>query len=157
MFTFQTTAKFDDVEKLVKRIATPSNTQRREVSDAIRAGFAANFASQGSARGAWATLAPATIRDRIRRGFGASPIRVRTGKGRSGFVERGHPDHVENVSTISQGVLYEVGSSDQTVSLFHETGTSRMPARPVTPLSDEHEQRILRVIEQSILRMARET
>lgn len=52
----------------------------RDALPAIRAGFAANFATEGAAgSGAWAPLAPRTLRDRARLGFGPGPILTRTG------------------------------------------------------------------------------
>lgn len=46
----------------------------------IRAAHRAVFDTEGAAgRGAWAPLAPSTIRQRLRLGYGAGPILVRTG------------------------------------------------------------------------------
>ena len=44
-----------------------------------------NFETEGGMVGGWTPLAPATIEDRRRKGFGASPILHRTGKYKRSF------------------------------------------------------------------------
>lgn len=52
----------------------------RDALPEIRAAHALNFATEGaSGRGKWAALAPRTLRDRRRLGFGPGPILHRTG------------------------------------------------------------------------------
>lgn len=60
------------------------------------------FTSQGE--GTWAELAPSTIKDRFRRGFGANNPLIRTGKLLDALTVRGAPGHkflvTENSLTV---------------------------------------------------------
>lgn len=146
MFTLSTNAKFDDIERLIDKITRPGNRQTRAIADAIRQQFQANFTRQGSGNGAWRPLAPATVADRRRQGYaGNRPILVRRGDLRRSFVERGG-DNYERIWQSPVGLTIESGSDDPR-AIFHERGTSRMPAREVVPLDDAQEAAIVRLID----------
>jgi phage gpG-like protein len=137
----------EDLLRLVDRISNPGNAQKRSVADAIRRGFQDNFSTQGSAAGTpWRALAPSTVIDRQRKGFGGSgPILVRSGRVRSTWVGEGG----EHYSSFRQSGGYSVWEegSDDPIARLHETGTSKMPARPVSLLGDQSERRIIDVLD----------
>ncbi len=129
------------LERMFRRIQRPGRGEITKVAGAIRQGFAANFTSESSAEGAWKPLAAATVAERIAQGYGGEhPILRRTGGLRASFVQPG-PDHVERFIGQPEGWVLEVGSQHENAA-FHERGTRRMPARPVTPLSPRAEDRI---------------
>ncbi|MBT2299277.1 hypothetical protein J7E70_02260 [Variovorax paradoxus] len=67
---------------------------------------------------AWANLAPATVDDRIRRGFTPDDPLLRTGGLRDSIV------------TKAEGAVAVVASTDP-VMLYQEQGTATIPPRPV--------------------------
>lgn len=157
MITLRTNARFDDLEKLIDRINKPGSGNTRKIADAITQGFQDNFTRQSSEAGPWARLAPSTVIDRQRNGYGGSgPILVRTGGLRAGYTQRGASDHHERIWQSATGLTIEAGSSDERIALFHERGTSRMPARPISLLGDASESRIIDTIEYVISQVDRE-
>jgi phage gpG-like protein len=145
----------EDLIRLVDRIANPGSAQKRSVSDAIRRSFQDNFTRQQSGNGSWAPLAPATVLDRQKKGFaGSNPILVRTGGLRASWVSEG-ANHYSSVRSSGGYTVFEEGSSHP-LAQFHEAGTSRMAARPVSMLSDSQESRIVDVIEWVISSLERE-
>lgn len=129
------------LERLFQRIERPGRGEVAKIAGAIRQGFADNFTSESSGQGPWAALAPATVAERIAQGYGGDhPILRRTGSLRASFVQPGG-DHIERFTGMGGGWLLEVGSQHENAA-FHEHGTRRMPARPVTPLSVQAEGRI---------------
>lgn len=146
MFTLQTNAKFDDLERLIDKISRPGNGQTRMISDGIRQRFQENFTRQASGVGNWAPLRPATVIDRQRKGYaGNRPILVRTGALRKSFVERGG-DNYERIWQSPLGLTVEVGSDDPR-AIFHERGTANMAARPVTLLDDAQDDGLFRLLD----------
>lgn len=129
------------LERMFRRIQRPGRGEITKVAGAIRQGFADNFTSESSAEGAWKPLAAATVAERIAQGHGGEhPILRRTGSLRASFVQPGG-DHVERFTGQSGGWVLEVGSQHENAA-FHERGTHRMPARPVTPMTQQSEARI---------------
>ena len=146
MFILSTAAQFDDVERLIDKIARPGNGQTRMLADGIRQRFQENFTRQGSGAGAWAPLVPATVGQRRAQGYaGNRPILVRRGDLRKSFVERGG-DHYERIWQSPVGLTVEVGSADPR-AVFHERGTRTMPARSVTLLDDGQGEALFRLID----------
>lgn len=111
----------------------PTRAEERSVANAIRAQYKRAFEGQGTIGGAkWARLAPATVKDRERRGYpGTRPILIRTGTYRRSWTDQFSPDHVQDLQvTPGGGWQLAVGSADYRAK-WHEKGTTRMPARPV--------------------------
>lgn len=146
MITLDTKYRFDDFERIFDRLSRPSTGDQRVVTDAIREGYATNFRRQGSAAGPWVRLAPATVAQRRRLGFGPTPILVRKGTYLNTFTQSGDNDHIERVKSGPDGVTYEVGSSDKRASWLNE-GTSTIPARPVDEFDGQQEDRIFAALE----------
>lgn len=102
--------------------------------------FAANFAQEGGffrKSANWPQLAPATVKDRLRRGYGgAHPMLERTGLLRQSVSERGTPGNVFLVeaNSLTIGTSYPVAKWHQD-GTRRKDGTQRMPARPVVGIS----------------------
>jgi len=146
MFTLHTSAKFDDLERLIDKIARMGSGESRKIADGVRQEFHRNFTEQRSGAGQWAALRPMTIRQRREQGYaGERPILVRSGRYRASFTQRGG-DNYERIQTSSFGLSIDVGSNDPRAREL-ELGRPDMAARPVTLLSDESEQRLTRLID----------
>jgi phage gpG-like protein len=146
MLTLTTTSRFDDVERLVDRIANMGNGESRKIADGIRQEFQRNFTQQGSGAGRWAALAPSTVLDRQKQGYGGGgPILVRTGQLRASYVQRGGDNH-ESIQSGSGGLVIEVGSNHPR-AIFHEAGTRTIPQRSVVTLGEESESNLVRLID----------
>jgi len=96
----------------------------------------ASFARQGPG---WEPLAPATVDDRVRRGYPPAPILTRSGRLRRSYAggaeHRLHATH----DTLEFG-------SDVDYAAFHQTGTRAMPARRVH-ISEVGKREVVRVIQ----------
>jgi phage gpG-like protein len=123
-----------------------------QIGDAIRDGFAANFAAESDGNGApWVPLADWTRRERERGGFGATnPILVRTGEYRASWVDPGAAGHISRIELFGNGFSVIEGSSHEKAATLEAGGTTQsghaVPARPVRFLSDEAEREIERRI-----------
>lgn len=138
---------FEALNTFFQRLAHPGSGEVRKVSDAIAQGFQESFSREGNADGAWRALAPATVRMRQERGYGgAHPILRQTGGLRDTWTQRGAQGHVEEFSNTAQGWRLSVGASGEKAEKM-EFGEGRVPARPVQPISDAAEQRIVSVID----------
>lgn len=136
-----------ELERWLRALLRPTRSERRRVADAVREGFLEAFRYERSGRGPWAPLAPATVADRIYRGYpGRHPILQRTRRYRWSWVDRNAPDHVERWRYSPSEWQVVVGSAHHLVP-FHELGTRRMPARPVSWLGAQQERRIEAVLE----------
>ena len=93
-----------------------------------------SFKRQASPNGAWAPLAPSTVRDRLRKGYRAGPILQRSGQ----LVGSVQADHDRSSATAS----VRKSAKGANIALFLHEGTSRMPARPYLALWPEHERQI---------------
>jgi hypothetical protein len=143
---------FDDVAHLLDRLKNLSNADQANVAEAINRGFADNFANQQAGDEApWLSLAPATVKQRAKRGFGPTPILVQTGSYRTSFVRRGGAGHVEKFRGTRNGWTLESGSDDERVGTLEFGGTNStgrfVPPRPVSFLSPSSEERIFDVID----------
>lgn len=149
---------FETLVSFVRAIVAPGQNEKRSIEEAVRAGFAANFANESSGDGSsWTALAGRTNVDRQRRGFPTvHPILVRTGSYRASFTVPGSTNSlVEEESTGSEWTMY-VGSSDNRRILEFGGVTIiqgeqvYVPPRPATILSDQAENNIASVIERVI-------
>jgi phage gpG-like protein len=129
-----------------------NSSDRDEIADSVAAGFAASFRNEGSRGGRWPRLTFATQADRRRKGFPpARPILERTGSYRDSFARRSS-DHYEQWSQSARLVALESGSEHRLLD-YLEGGTSRMPARPVTDLTDQNENEIGDTLDSVMARM----
>lgn len=114
------------------------------IGELIRADILRQFQVGGDPR--WAPLSPKTVMEKARMGFprhsrdgkpptrmlqngqfGPANILMRTGALLSSYVDQGDPDHIEAYrgDTVSIGSTLPYADS-------HQTGSWRMPARPLT-------------------------
>ena len=143
-------AILDDLTRFIERIANPTPQFTASIEDAVRVGFAANFASESAGGAPWESLAFETMLDRAVHGFPAAhPILVRTGDYRASFVDRQNPDAYSEYVVTGDGWTLEIGSSDSRVQDL-EGGTQRIPARPATMLSSDAENNVFATIERLI-------
>lgn len=146
---------FDDLETFIAAVERPGAGEQRKVAGAVRQGLAESFTRQGSAAGPWAPLAPSTVIDRRRQGYGSTgPILVREGDLRATYTQDGAPDHVTNFQPTAVGWLLEVGSESD-IAEFHEYGTAHMPARPVLLMPEASERRVLDTLDYMIIEIER--
>lgn len=80
------------------------------------------FASEGSG---WRPLAPSTIRDRVKHGFGPAPIMVRTGRLMNSLISDTAPDSVYNVFPDR----LELGTENP-YAIYHQTGSIKVVDHP---------------------------
>ncbi len=113
----------------------------------INSATRAQFESQGRRGGTpWRPLAGSTVRQRIRQGFGAGPILLRTGR-------------LAAALSSGQAILSPSGSQiemryDQIqaeIGARHQRGTKRMPSRPVNVLTPSDQRAISDVVAEQIL------
>lgn len=101
-------------------------------ADAIRDAFGDNFARQGE-RAPWAALAPSTIAQRIRLGYGRGPILQRTGA-----LKRHVTTAPAQVTRTGSGIELRIKPGNVVAGrpkyVPLAMGTSRMPARPMVVL-----------------------
>jgi len=102
------------------------------VSPDMTALLVEQFESQGSRmrRGhGWRQLAPSTIQSKTKRGTVGNGILVDSGAMRRAFVDPHDPDAVEVLN--QQRYIRSVSGEAHRIAGYHQTGTRRMPARPV--------------------------
>lgn len=126
---------------------------RGEGLDAIRAAFARNFDRQGE-RAPWPALAPSTIAQRIRLGYGAGPILRRTGALRRHVTTA--PAEVRRTGTtlelrIAPGNVVAGRPKYRPLAM----GTSRMPARPMVVLTPDSVANVTGVVSRALRNRAR--
>lgn len=168
MITLSTNAKFDDLERLIDRIARPGVGNTRKIAGGVRQAFQENFTTEGAASGQpWRALAPRTVATRQILGWPSRrPILVRTGKYRRSFVQPGG-DHIEEVTSNANGLTIDVGS--ELAFRIHERGGVTnipswqegrsgwmhvgggrnvfVPQRSVLNLGDQQEEKLVRIID----------
>ena len=78
-------------KELLRRLRTEESKLKdfteplQQSSDVVLKDIRINFDSEGGLVGGWTPLAQATIRGRIRKGYGSAPILVNTGKYKNSF------------------------------------------------------------------------
>ena len=139
---------FDDV---IRSVTHPRLADREHLELVIRQAFDENFAREASGDGIWPPLQPATIADRLRRGFGPGPILVRSGRLRRSWL--GGPGSMMTYVQRADGFRLLVGSGSE-IAPWHEFGTHTIPARTVATLDDAQLDAVARRVEQMIERLA---
>ena len=112
------------------------------VADDFREMIAQQFASEGRAEGTpWPELSPATLRRR----HASTPILYKTGALLRSLREPGAAGHVEEL----EGYSLTLGSR-LPYAVYHQTGTRRLPARPIIVLSGARSERWAEIVRQQI-------
>ena len=135
----------DRVRQLQRFQFEPRTVEKIEMI--INLATRAQFESQGRRGGTpWRPLAGSTVRQRIRQGFGAGPILLRTGR-------------LAAALSSGQAILSSSGSQiemryDQfqaEIGARHQRGTKQMPSRPVNVLTPSDQRAISDVVAEQIL------
>lgn len=114
----------------------------------VRADFMQNmigegwlFNKTGSGRAAeWAPLAPSTVAERIRLGYGGDhPILWRTGALGESLAIEGAAGNLSDIQDWSAAFGTQIP-----YGRFHQTGTRRMPARPIVGLTRDRKAGVVR-------------
>jgi phage gpG-like protein len=151
--TLSNPAILDDLARFIDKLSNPTPQITNRIEDAVRVGFAENFATESAGGTPWEQLAPFTNADRVKKGFPAAhPILVRTGDYRDSFTDRNNPDAFMDFAATGDGWAMDIGSSDSRVEEL-EGGTSRIPARPAAVLSPAAQNNVLDEIERLIISM----
>lgn len=112
--------KFDDLKPLWIRIARNVLEPTTEM----------NFETEGDLVGGWEPLSEATLKRRKQRGF-TTTILTDTGRLRGSF-RHDESEHHEIITSY-----WMEWGSDVPYAPYHQTGTSRMPARPILFVQDD--------------------
>jgi phage gpG-like protein len=125
-FTFDTSEAVEYFTKMAFRmVAYEPVFEKLKIK--VRTGNAFNFAVQGSLYGGWTPLAPYTVQDRIKHGFGGpAPILVRDGSLMDSLTTLDGPPNVIGPESATFG-------TDISYAKFHQYGTHRMPKREIMP------------------------
>lgn len=137
-------ATIDDLPKILED-AVPS----------IREAHRAVFETEGAAgRGSWPALAPATLRDRARKGFPPGPIHVRTGALKAHVLSA--PAKITRRGTTVELRIRpddNVGGVPKYGALAR--GTSRIPARPMVAIGPAQAVKVTSSIQRAFRARAR--
>lgn len=117
--------------RLQARVADLSPAMR-DIAQALESETEGNFQNQRGPGGSWPALKPATVLDRLRRGYGgASPILQRSGALARSIESRYGANFAEaGTSQKTPGGVYSLGA-------IHQFGAPRrnIPPRPFLPVS----------------------
>lgn len=123
----------EGIKELLERFSKPSTQDLMRIEQAVRYGFAGNFARQGAGDSPpWAPLAPRTQRERIFQGYNpTNPILVRRGVFRLSWLQV-FPVGYRVMQYGANGWTMSVGSGDFRAEILGLGVPSRnLPARPV--------------------------
>ncbi len=115
------TSKNDMPDKVLKKIETTINKEKF-MQKIVEQRFKAEAArADGSQK--WKSLRPATIKRRVRQGFGARPILQNTGR-----LKEGAKRAVAN-SFKFRGINWDVGMVGVEYAEYHQNGAGKIPRR----------------------------
>jgi hypothetical protein len=90
----------DEAWDMIVGILNLGSREQHKVAEAVRLGFAWNFAHESGGGEPWAPLAPMTVAERHQLGFaGEHPILQRTRELKRSLVEEDHPLSITEIST----------------------------------------------------------
>ena len=106
--------------------------------DVLAPAFERNFKQEGPG---WAQLRPSTIRSRIAQGYAPGPILTRSGRYRkdmtTGLTTHKNPSELVVVAPTVPGA-------------YHQSGTRKMPARPLR-LTENEKQQVVKTIQRFLI------
>jgi phage gpG-like protein len=141
--TFEGSMNSESVDRALENFQASLADNSEALADDLRQVIAEQFTTEGAAGGTpWAPLAPSTLRKSRRTRSGILNL---TGALLGSLTDPGAPGHVEQ--TDSGQLLF---GSALPYSGFHQTGTRRMPARPIIVLSGDSTARWLEIVRSSI-------
>lgn len=124
-----------------------------EVGEDLLGDFALNMIAGGGmfGRGSrWAPLAPSTIVEKARAGFGHQPIMWRTGELAESLAEKDAPANI-----FRAGADYLVVGTSLFYAPYHQDGTRKMPRRQLVGITWHRQSGILRRLNAFVQEMAR--
>lgn len=150
---------WSELDNFIKQVEKPSKQSVRPVADAVRWGFAENFADERAGdEGNWEPLSARTVAERVSQGYGGEhPILKRSGDYEDSFTNPSDADHVEILETTGSGWDLFVGSQDDRVDILEVGGWhngSFVPARPVLFLGDDQEYLIGTTLDEFFMNLA---
>ena len=117
--------------EFLRRIKDKTELWKRLSHNVLEPAVAENFASEGGEVGGWADLSDATIKKRVREGYGEGPILENRGRLRDSFYE-GEEGHIEEFSLEGGEWGTEVQDDrGRGYSAYHQSGTGVMPRREI--------------------------
>jgi hypothetical protein len=127
---------------MILSIMDLGSRERHKIAEAVRLGFAWNFAHESAGGEPWDPLAPMTVGLRRHFGFaGEHPILQRTKQLKLSLVDAGHPLHYYHEEQHGGDWVMELSSLDERFPTLHAGGTTEdghpVPARPMTVLGPE--------------------
>jgi phage gpG-like protein len=109
-----------------------------DVGRDLQKAFERNFRDQGPG---WVPLKPSTIRSRIAQGYSPGPILTRSGAYRramtSGLVMHKSPGEL-------------IAMAPKVPGQYHQTGTGKMPARPLK-LREQEKRNIMKILQRVLI------
>lgn len=119
---------------------------------AIRQEFTQNFADE-SGRKRWARLAPATVRDRVAKGYGRGPILQRTGRLKRHVITA--PAQIRSGGGVVElRIAPSANVGGRPYYRAQALGTSRIPSRPMVVLRPAAANRVTSAISREARRRA---
>lgn len=120
-----------------------------EIVDHLHDVFREQFRTEGASTGSvWAPLSESYRRWKVRR-YPGRGVLVRTGRLYSSLTRAGGTDAIRKVTARRM----EFGTAVP-YARFHQTGTRRMPARPIVRLSDANKADLTRMVHRYLVRKA---
>jgi len=126
----------DEVWDAIEAVLDLGSKERHKIAEAVRLGFAWNFAHESGGGDPWAPLAPMTVRIRRDLGFaGEHPILQRTRELKSSLVDPNHPLNYYSEEGDAGDWLMTFGTEDPRFPLLHAGGwiSGSIPANPLQP------------------------
>jgi hypothetical protein len=120
-----------------------------EIADGLTADNMLNMVSEGVLYGPWPPLAASTIANRVRRGYGSSPMLINSN------------DLAQSIAG-GAGAVREIGPLQMTLgtqvsyATYLQSGTKKMPARKIIGLVWNRKQQIIRTLGDFVRNKARE-
>lgn len=146
------TFKSADIDQVLKEFvdgfSKPNSVNADVIPNAMRQAIYENFVDEYG-DGNWKPLAPATVKDRIRKGFsGTNPILQRTESLLNSLINPNNSDHIEETMVSGSGWTVDVGSNDErTPWLDQGTDDGHIPARPFLTMDARQEDRLAAAVE----------
>ena len=134
-FTIKDIGTKEELDKLARRTANLSPAMAQAAAYMERQ-TRLNFAKESDPDGAaWAGLAPSTLRRK-----------------RSGAILRESGELVKSISSSSSDKQARVFSPGPDYNIYHQQGTSRMPARVFIGIGEQHKEPVIRIVKNYLLK-----
>ncbi len=116
------------------------------IAEGLRLAMTRQFDTQGANSGGWAPLKQATVDEKVKKGLDPRILRA-SERLRYSLIRKFDPDHIEqplSSTSLRFGSRVPYG-------IYHQTGTSRMPARPPLALSAADRVMLVKAAQRAII------